>query len=499
VPADNQPTAAALASLRAQAGKQFVDLQSDVATSDIELAARENYRSVEHLKRYTATGMATDQGKTSNVNALVLLGKATDRQPEQVGTTRFRPPFKPATINALLGGRSGERYRPLKRLTARKFHEARGALFEEFGGWERPAAYPKSGEDLFAAAQREAAEVRRGVGLFDGAPLGKIEVYGPDAAAFLDLMYVGNVASLAVGGARYGALLNENGIVIDDGIVARLAPNHFWVNTTSGGVERTALAFEEWLQCEYLDLRAFVAPVTSQWGNVTVSGPKAWHLLQELGFDAALSPAQMKHMTLRDSSYHGNPVRVLRASFNGELGYEINIAPSQSQALLNALWEAGQAMGVCAYGVEALMIMRLEKGFIHVGADTDGTTLPGDVGLARGVDKKAANFVGRRSLTRAAGRDADRMQLVGLQPVDRRSLLPVGSHLSQVPPPTPAEGFITSSCFSPALQQPIALAMLKRGTQRVGEQLKAWHLGKPVAVEVVKTPFFDPAGERLHA
>ncbi|MEI8031426.1 MAG: 2Fe-2S iron-sulfur cluster-binding protein [Comamonadaceae bacterium] len=499
VPADNQPTAAALASLGARAGKQFVDLQSDVAISDIELAARENYRSVEHLKRYTATGMATDQGKTSNVNALVLMGKATGRQPEQVGTTRFRPPFKPVTINAVGGGRSGARYRPLKLLTARKFHEARGALFEEFGGWERPAAYPKPGEELITAAEREAAEVRRGVGLFDGAPLGKIEVYGPDAAAFLDLMYVGNLSNLALGSARYGALLNENGIVIDDGIVARLAPNHFWVNTTSGGVERTALAFEEWLQCEFVDLRAFVVPVTSQWGNVTVSGPKSWQLLERLGFDAALSPTQMKHMTLRDSHYQANPIRVLRASFNGELGYEINIAPSQTEALLSALWEAGQALGVCAYGVEALMIMRLEKGFIHVGADTDGTTLPGDVGLARGIDKKAANFVGRRSLTRAAGTDADRMQLVGLQPVDRRSLLPVGSHLSLMPPPTLAEGFITSSCFSPALQQPIALAMLKRGTQRIGEQIKAWHLGKSIAVEVVRTPFFDPAGERLHA
>ena len=375
---------------------------------------------------------------------------------------------------------------------------ARGALFEEFGGWERPAAYPKPGEELIAAAERETAEVRQGVGLFDGAPLGKIEVYGPDAAAFLDLMYVGNIANLAVGSARYGALLNENGIVIDDGIVARLAPNHFWVNTTSGGVERTALAFEEWLQCEYVDLRVFIVPVTSQWGNVTVSGPNAWRLLEKLGFEAKLVPTQMKHMTLQDSSYQGAPIRVLRASFNGELGYEINLAPSRSQALLEALWDAGQTLGVCAYGVEALMIMRTEKGFIHIGADTDGTTLPGDVGLARGVDKKKANFVGRRSLTRASGLDPDRLQLVGLQPLDRRTHLPVGAHLSLQPPPTLAEGLITSSCFSPTLQQPIALAMLKRGTQRLGEQLSAWHLGRSIAVEVVKTPFVDPTGERLH-
>ena len=498
VPADNQPSAAALASLKGKPGKQFVDLQNDVASSDIELAARENYRSVELLKRYTATGMASDQGKTSNVNALVLLGKASDRTPDQVGTTKFRPPFKPVTINALVGGRTGARYRPLKPLPARAFHAARGALFEEFGGWERPAAYPKPGEELIAAAEREVAEVRQGVGLFDGAPLGKLEVYGPDAGAFLDLMYVGNVSNLAVGSARYGALLNENGIVIDDGIVVRLAPNHFWVNTTSGGVERTALAFEEWLQCEYVNLRAFIVPVTSQWGNVTVSGPNAWRLLEKLGFDAALAPTQMKHMTLRDTRYQGQPIRVLRASFNGELGYEINLASSQAQGLLEALWDAGQDLGICAYGVEALMIMRTEKGFIHIGADTDGTTLPGDVGLARGVDKKLANFVGRRSLTRASGLDTDRLQLVGLQPLDRRTHLPAGAHLALQAPPTLPEGLITSSCFSPTLQQPIALAMLKRGTQRLGEQLTAWHLGKSIAVEVVKTPFVDPSGERLH-
>ncbi len=498
VPAHNGPTPAALAALPRKPGKQFVDLHNDVTVGDVELAARENYRSVEHLKRYTTTGMAPDQGKTSNVNALVAMGQLTGRTPEEVGTTRFRPPFKPVTINALCGGRNGARYRPLKVLSARNFHVERGALFEEFGGWERPAGYPKPGEELIAAAEREAAQVRSGVGLFDGSPLGKIEVYGPDAATFLDLMYVGTMSTLAVGNARYGALLNENGIVTDDGVIARLAENHFWVNTTSGGVDRAVLGFEEWLQCEYLNLRVFIVPMTSQWGNVTVSGPNAWKLLEKAGFDAALSPASMKHMTMKAARWRDHPVRVLRASFNGELGYEINLPMSKTQALLEELWDAGAGLGLCAYGVEALMIMRTEKGFLHVGADTDGTTLPQDVGLARAVNKKAANFVGRRSTTRPAGHDENRLQLVGLQPVDRRTRLVVGAHLSLRPPPTEAEGFITSSCFSPALQQPIALAMLRRGTQRLGEKLTAWHLGTPVEIEVVKMPFFDPAGERLH-
>lgn len=498
VPADTRPPAAALGTLRGQRGKIFVDLHNDVTVSDIELAARENYRSVEHLKRYTTTGMANDQGKTSNVNALVLLGAVTGRTPDQVGTTRFRPPYTPVTMNAIAGGRTGSKLRPLKQLGARAFHEARGALFEEFGGWERPAAYPRAGENLTTAAEREARQVRAGVGLFDGSPLGKIEVYGPDAAAFLDLMYVGTMSTLPVGSARYGILLNENGIVVDDGVVTRLAPDHFFVNTTSGGVERAAFAFEEWLQCEYVDLRVFVVPVTSQWGNVTVSGPSAWKLLEKTGFDAALAPPSMKHMTMRLATHADEPVRVLRASFNGELSYEINLPMSRTQALLEQLWTAGEEFGVCAYGVEALMIMRTEKGFIHVGVDSDGTTLPQDLGLARAVHKKAANFVGRRSIARTAAHDADRLQLVGLQPVDRRTRLTTGAHLSLQPPPTQAEGFITSSYFSPTLDQPVALAMLRRGTQRVGEKLSAWHLGRSVEVEVVATPFFDPAGERAH-
>lgn len=498
VPADTRPTAAALATLGGKTGKQFVDLRNDVTTADVEIAARENYRSVEHLKRYTTTGMATDQGKTSNVNALVVMGGATGRSPEQVGTTRFRPPYQPVTLNAIAGGRAGARLRPLKALSARAFHVARGALFEEFGSWERPAAYPRPAETLEAAAQREASQVRAGVGLFDGSPLGKIEIYGPDAAAFLDLMYVGTMSTLAVGSARYGVLLNENGVVVDDGVVARLGPNHFWVNTTSGGVDQAVLAFEEWLQCEFLDRRVFVLPATSQWANVTVSGPKAWKLLEQVGFDSALAPQSMKHMTMRTLRYEGDAVRVLRASFNGELGYEINLPMSRGQALLEKLWQAGQAFGVCTYGVEALMIMRTEKGFIHVGVDTDGTTLPQDIGLARAVAAKAANFVGRRSISRPAGLDPGRLQLVGLQPVDRRTRLPVGAHLSLQPPPTQAEGFVTSSHFSPALNQPIALALLRRGTHRLGERLGAWHLGKAVEVEVVRTPFFDPRGERVH-
>ena len=499
VPADLRPAHAALQSLGRRPGKIFVDLQSDVSTQDVALAARENYRSVEHLKRYTTTGMGTDQGKTSNVNALVLMGTETGRAPAEVGTTKFRPPFKPVTLNTLAGGRTGARYKPLRCMPGQAWHAVRGALFDEYGGWQRPAAYPGPGETLEMAADREALQVRTAVGLFEASPLGKIEVYGPDAADFLDLMYVGTISTLPVGGARYGMLINENGVVFDDGIVARLAQNHFWVNTTSGGAERVALAFEEWLQCEYVNHRVLVTNVTSAWGNVTVSGPRAWQLLESAGFDAALAPSAMKHMTVRETEYAGARLRVLRASFNGELGYEINLPALQTQALLDRLWQFGQAFEAVPYGIEALMVMRTEKGFLHVGGDTDGTTLPGDVGMDRGIAKKAANFVGRRSLLRPAALDANRMQLVGLVPVDRKTRLPVGAHAVVPPgPPGTIEGFVTSSHDSPNLGHPVALAMLQRGRARVGERITVHHLGTAIDAEVVATPFFDPKGERLH-
>ena len=498
VPAENAPSEAALATLGRAPGKVFVDLQNDVSAADVALAARENYRSVEHLKRYTTMGMATDQGKTSNVNAMVLMGGHTQRTPAQVGTTKFRPPFKPVTLNALAGGRSGERYKPLKRMPGHAWHVERGAAMEEFGGWLRPAAYPHAGEGLIQAAEREALLVRTHVGLFEGSPLGKLEVYGPDAAAFLDLMYVGTISTLPMGGARYGVLLNENGVISDDGIAARLGEHHFWVNTTSGGVERVALAFEEWLQCEYVQHRVLVTPVTSSWGNVTVSGPKAWSLLEAAGFDAQLAPASMKHMTLRELQYGGVTMRVLRASFNGELGYEINLPALHTQALLDRLWALGRDVEAIPYGVEALMIMRTEKGFIHVGGDTDGTTLPGDVGMDRGIAKKAANFVGRRSLLRPSATDAHRMQLVGLLARDGRTKLPMGAHVAAHKPPAAIDGFVTSSHYSPVLGHPVALGMLTRGSQRLGEAVTVWHLGKPIEAVVARTPFFDAQGERLH-
>ncbi|MGH8266984.1 MAG: glycine cleavage T C-terminal barrel domain-containing protein, partial [Steroidobacteraceae bacterium] len=450
------------------------------------------------LKRYTTTGMGTDQGKTSNINALALMGEYTGQPAAQVGTTRFRPPFAPVTLGAIAGRRVGALYRPVKRLPAHAWHAAHGALFENFGDWCRPAAYPRSGETLEAAALREVRSVRNSAGLLDGSPLGKLEVFGPDAGRFLDLMYVGTMSTLAIGQARYGLLLNENGTLVDDGIVARLGDEHFWVNTTSAGAERTAAAFEEWLQCEYPQLQVLITPVTSRWANATVSGPRAWEWLSQAGFEGSLAPAAMKHMTIKDSALDGVPLRVLRASFSGELCYEVNLPADHAAALLARLWACACEVGGELYGIEALQVMRVEKGYLHIGTDTDGTTLPADVGLARGIERKAANFVGRRSLSRPAARDPERLQVVGLTPLDGRTLLPVGAQIAPRPAPASAEGRVTSSCMSPELGHPVALAMLKGGAQRAGETVRVHYLGKSIEARVVRPPFIDPAGARVH-
>jgi sarcosine oxidase, subunit alpha len=477
---------------------QFIDLQNDVTASDVSLAARENYRSVEHLKRYTTTGMGTDQGKTSNINALVIMGEQTQRAPPAVGTTKFRPPFAPITMGALAGRRVGSLYRPLKHLPAQAWHEQRGAVFEEYGGWWRPAAYPVAGEGIEAAALRESAATRKGAGIFDGSPLGKLELFGPDAARFLDLMYVGTLSTLAIGRARYGLLLNENGVLVDDGIVARLGEQHFWVNTTSAGAERTADMFEEWLQCEFTDLKVLVTPVTARWANVTVAGPRAWDLLAAAGFDGALAPSITKHLSIAVTQLDGMPLRVLRASFSGELSYELNVPADQAQALFAKLWALAPGFNASTYGVEALQTMRVEKGYIHIGTDTDGTTQPSDIGFGRGVQSKSANFIGRRSLSRPVARDAGRLQLVGLIPADQRTRLPVGAHLARTPPPTRTEGHVTSSVMSPELGRPIALAMLVGGATRSGEHIGVHHLGTTIDAEIVPLPFVDPTGSRVH-
>jgi sarcosine oxidase, subunit alpha len=480
--------------------KQWLDFQYDVKVSDVDLAMRENFRSVEHVKRYTTGGMSIDQGKSSNFNILAVMAELSEQPIEQVGTTRFRPPYQPVTIGAFAGNTGGQLYAPWQTLHASSSHIAARASFADYG-WRRPECYLRDNEDVAAATKREALAVRNGVGMFDGSPLGKLEVKGPDAATFLNRMYVNNLATLKMGAARYAMLTSENGVLIDDGVVVRLADDHFLVHATSAAVGRVFLLMEELLQCEWPELRVFVNNVTSQWANVTVSGPKARLVMQDLGSDIDFDAQGFPHMTFRVGTLAGIPVRILRASFTGEVTYEISIANRYGKSLWDTVATVGKRYDITPYGIEALEVLRTEKGYIHIGADTDGNSNPLDIGWAKIIEKKADDFIGRRSLQRPADKGADRLEYVGLESLDPKVKLPIGGHfVDDASPtmPTPSRGYVTSSCVSPTLHKSIGMGILRNGASRLGETVNIYAKGKMTAARVVPTAHFDPKGERLN-
>ncbi len=479
-------------------GKAFVDFQSDVTTDDVALSIQENFTSIEHLKRYTALGMATDQGKSSNVNALAMAAALTDRSIPEVGVTRFRPPYTPVTLSAYAGERRRELFRPVRRLALHRWHDANGAVFEEYSGWLRPARYERAGETGLAAEQREARAVRAAVGLFDGSPLGKIEVSGPDAAIFLDRIYANAMSSLKVGKARYGLMLNELGVVIDDGVTARLAADRFWVGTTGAGAGRIAAWLEEWLQCEWPHLRVLIAPVTTAWAVLTLSGPQARAVLAKAGTDIALGAAEFPHMSFRDGSVAGVPARIFRVSFTGEASYEINIATDAAVTVWLALMAAGAEVGITPVGIDAWMLLRTEKGYLHIGGETDGTTRPDDIGWGH-VLKREGDFVGKRSLTLPDALRPERPQFVGLETVGSSAVLPIGAHLVKTPGAKISEGYVTSSGFSPILGRGVALGMVNAGRSRLGEILEVATGGVTARVRITTPCAYDPEGGRLHA
>ncbi|MEI9984807.1 MAG: sarcosine oxidase subunit alpha family protein [Aliidongia sp.] len=478
-------------------GKAFVDFQSDVTTDDVVLSIQENFVSIEHLKRYTALGMATDQGKSSNVNALAMMAALTDRAIPDVGVTRFRPPYTPVALSAYAGEWRGELFRPVRRLALHRWHAAQGAVFEEYGGWLRPARYERTGEAGPAAEQREARAVRQAVGLFDGSPLGKIEVSGPDAATFLDRIYANAMSSLKIGRARYGLMLNELGVVSDDGVTARLAEDRFWLGTTGAGAGRIAAWLEEWLQCEWPQLRVLVAPVTTAWAVLTLSGPQARAVLAAAGTDIALGAAEFPHMTFRDGAVAGVPARIFRVSFTGEASYEINVATDAAETVWQALMVAGAAAGITPVGIDAWMLLRTEKGYLHIGGETDGTTRPDDIGWGH-VLKREQDFVGRRSLTLPDAVRPDRPQFVGLEVVGSSAVLPVGAHLVKAPGAKISEGYVTSSGFSPVLGRGVALGMVNAGRSRLGEILEVATGGMTARVRITAPCAYDREGGRLH-
>jgi len=480
----------------ARTSSQWVDFLHDVTASDIELACREGLRSVEHVKRYTTTGMAIDQGKTSNLNALTMLGDLTGRSPGEVGTTTFRPNFMPVTMDAIAGVRRGRLYSPPRRLPAHDWHTAHGAEFEDYGGWDRPAYY---GDDRDACIRQETLLVRKSVGLFDGSPLGKIEVKGPDAAEFLNRIYVNTVMTLKPGKVRYGLMLDENGIIIDDGVFVRLAEDHFLINTTSGHADRIAGWLEEWHQCEWPDLDLVMSPVTAQWAVVTVAGPNARALLAELPGMTDLSPDEFPHMSFASGVFDdGTPYRIERVSFTGELSYELNVPANHATDFFERIWRAGEAHGIGLFGAESLMVLRLEKGFLHVGGDTDGSTNPFDVGFGRIVTNKKSDFIGARSLQRAEDKRADRRQLIGFEVANKSATVLSGAHIvTGDGAKQRSEGFVTSACRSPTLGKTIGLGLLERGFERMGEDITLFDEGARVTARIVDATFFDPQGERM--
>ncbi|MFJ4256375.1 sarcosine oxidase subunit alpha family protein [Pseudomonas monteilii] len=481
--------------------KQWLDFQYDVKVADIELAVRENFVSVEHVKRYTTGGMSVDQGKTSNFNILAILAELCGKPLPNVGTTRFRPPYQPVTMGTFAGPTLGKAYSAWQELPAHAWHVKRGAHFADYG-WKRPEYYPRGSENKLEATLREVNTVRKSVGVFDGSPLGKIEVFGPDAGVFLNRMYVNNIESLKVGFARYALMTNENGILIDDGVIVRLEQDRFLVHATSGAAPRVFLAMEECLQNHWPDLQVFVNNVTTQWGNVTVSGPQARAVVQQLESDIDFGAEAFPHMHFRAGTIQGIPVRVLRASFTGEATYEISIPVRYVESLFEAVFEAGQPFGITPYGIEALEMMRTEKGYLHIGGDTDGSTNPIDVGFAKIIEKKQGDFIGRRSLQREADNESSRFQFVGLEAVDPSQLLPVGGHVvDSLTPSIPAKsrGYVTAACLSPTLGRSVGLGIVTNGASRIGEEIYVFARGKTHAARIVSPSHYDPKGEKLNA
>jgi sarcosine oxidase subunit alpha len=474
--------------------KVFVDFQTDVTTADLEVATRENYRSVEHVKRYTVWGMGTDQGKLSGGNGIAVLAALQGVAPGAVGTTTFRPPFAPVAIGAVAAARGrGPLFRTHRRLPAHRWHERRGAAFEDFG-YLRPSHYPVGGETMATAARREALAVRQGVGLMEASSFGKIELKGPDAGRFLDLVSATTPSQLQVGQVGYNLLLNELGAILDDGVVSRLGQDHFLLIASSAHAERVTRWLEDWLQCEWpLDL--VLRDVTSQWAVLTLAGLKAREVLAAAGCDIDLAAAAFPHQSARSGKIGGVPVRVHRVSFTGETSYEINLPAGHAEAMAELLWEAGQPFGLIAFGIEALEILRIEKGFIHIGSDTDGMTQPGDIGMKRPA-RREDDFLGRLSLRHPSASAPGRQHAVGLLPLDREAVIPPGAHIIGGAP-HPSQGFVTSSCFSPTLGRGLALALLNSSQARHGETVTVWSQGRTWRAVVASPRFFDPKGEQL--
>jgi sarcosine oxidase subunit alpha len=484
--------------------KAFVDFQNDVTATDVRLAKQEGFVAVEHLKRYTTLGMATDQGKTANVTGIAMMAALTGKTIPQTGTTRFRPPYTPVALGALAGPHRGKNFKPTRLTPTHQWAAAQGAVFVETGLWLRAQYFPKPGEDWQAATSREVTAVRHAVGICDVTTLGKIDIQGPDAAKLLELVYTNSWANLPIGKARYGLMLREDGFVMDDGTTTRLAETQFLMTTTTANAAKVFQHLEFCKQWLFPALDAQIISVTDQWAQIAVAGPRARDTLANIvdpGFD--ISNAALPYMgAMQLTICGGTPARLFRLSFSGELAYEVAVPARYGAALAAALMQAGAAYGITPYGTEALGVMRIEKGH-PAGNELNGQTTAHDLGLQKLLSKKK-DFVGRALAARPALTDPARPTLVGLKPLNRAQRLRAGSHL--LPPGAAAtaandQGYVTSAAYSPTLGHWIALALLSHGPARIGETIRVYDPVRAgdLLAEICAPVFVDPEGAKLHA
>ena len=490
--------------VRGAKGKAFVDFQNDVCAGDLDLAVREGYDHVELAKRYTTSGMATDQGKLSNINATGILAEARGLSPAEIGTTTFRPFYTPVSFGALAGPHRGHSFQPVRRSPLEGWATKHGAVFVEVGLWMRSAYFPRAGETHWReSVDREALTVRKTVGLCDVSTLGKIEIFGKDAAKFLDRVYCNAFAKLPVGKARYGLMLREDGFVFDDGTTSRLAENRYFMTTTTAAAANVMRHLEFCAQFIWPELDVRLASITDQWAQLALAGPKSRASLQSVT-DEDLSNAAFPHMSARAVNFLGGriPGFLFRLSFSGELAYEIAVPAGFADAIADALMQAGAPYDICPYGVEALNVLRIEKGHVTHN-EINGTVTPADLGMGRMVSPNKSDFIGRAMLDREGLRDPKRPRLVGLAPLDPSKSLRAGSHvLRKGDAATLAndQGYVTSSCYSPHGGSAIALALIEAGAERLGEEVLVWNaLGDEyTSARLVAPVFVDPAQERLH-
>ena len=485
---------------RSKREKVFIDFSGDVTTADLGLAVREGFDSIELVKRYTTAGMGVDQGKTGNVNVIGVVGGLTNAAPAAIGTTTFRPPFVPVEFGAIAGARSGARLYPWRHTPLTEWHLANGAVMVEAGlRWQRPGYYPRAGEGWLDAATREARTVRESVGVYDGTPLGKFQLKGPGVPALLDLLYVNDFAALKPGRGKYGVMLTDDGLILDDGVTFRLDAARWLLHSSTGAADRVHQHIAMILNVHRQDLDVSVIPVTSGWANATICGPRARDLLRVLEPDFEVDGGVFPFMAVREGRVGGLPARVFRVSWTGELSYEINTPPRHASAMWGKIMAAGARFGIAPVGSEASHILRVEAGYISTGHEVDGTSDVHDLGLGAMVSKTKADFIGKRSMELRRRLDPVRPELVGLLPVDPACIVPEGAPITPRGAPADQEGFVSACVTSVARNRSVALGLLRNGRARVGETVQARVHGRIIPLEVVAPVFHDADRSRVKA